>query len=302
MISITAARRLLARNSMSGAATAIPLVLVLVFRAGVATAQGIDSVTVEQRILMTPELTAADARRRAIDGALAEAVRRVAGVQVRSSALSTLSEQDGAIRDGAVRGGYSSVVQLDAAARAVDYRILDESWETRRAAGMQPQLYLTLRLTAVVEREAGLPDAGFHVTLSLNAARFDVRTGASAESDELIATVSTSRPAQLVLFTIADDSAQRLFPNDYVQGVRIEHDAPLQLPDPEWRARGLRLRATLPAGRRERQEVLMVVATRTTVALPPPALSLLELQRWLVQIPLGERAIAVAPYDVRRSP
>ncbi len=46
----------------------------------------------------------------------------------------------------------------------------------------------------------------------------------------------------------------------------------------------------------------MVVATRSAVALPPASLSLLELQRWLVRIPLGERAIAVAPYDVRRVP
>lgn len=268
----------------------------------VAGAQGGDSVTVEQRVLMTPDLTAADARRRAIDGALAEAVRRVAGVHVQSSALSTVSEQGGVARDGAVRGGYSSVIQLDAAARAVDYRVTDEEWETRRAAGMDPQLYLRLRLTAVIERERGSADPAFRVDLALNAPRFEVRGTSAADNDELIALVSVTQPAQLVLFTIADDSAQRLFPNEYVQQVRVEGARPAEIPDPEWRARGLRLRATLPPGRAERQEVLMAVALKTHVALPASALTLLELQRWLVRIPLGDRAIAVAPYDVRRVP
>lgn len=267
-----------------------------------ARAQGVDSVTVEQRVLMTPDLTAADARRRAIDGALAEAVRRVAGVHVQSSALSTITEQSGMVRDGAVRGGYSSVIQLDAAARAVDYRVIGEDWETRRAAGMDPQLYLRLRLTAVIERERGNADPAFRIDLALNAPRFDVRGTTASGNDELIALVSVTKPAQLVLFTIADDSAQRLFPNAYVQTVHLEGATQAELPDPEWRARGLRLRATLPAGRTERQEILMAVALRAAIALPAAELSLLDLQRWLVRIPLGDRAIAVVPYDVRRIP
>jgi len=267
-----------------------------------ARAQGVDSVTVEQRVLMTPDLTAADARRRAIDGALAEAVRRVAGVHVQSSALSTITEQSGMVRDGAVRGGYSSVIQLDAAARAVDYRVIGEDWETRRAAGMDPQLYLRLRLTAVIERERGNADPAFRVDLALNAPRFDVRGTSASGNDELIALVSVTKPAQLVLFTIADDSAQRLFPNAYVQTVHLEGATQAELPDPEWRTRGLRLRATLPAGRTERQEILMAVALRAAIALPAAELSVLDLQRWLVRIPLGDRAIAVVPYDVRRIP
>lgn len=273
----------------------------LLLAAAPSSAQGVDSVTVEQRVLMTPELTPAEARRRAIDGALAEAVRLVAGVRVQSNALSTVSERDGAVGDGAIRGGYSRVVQLDAAARAVDYRVVREEWETLRPSGVPPQLYLRLRLTAVIEREVGTADAAFRVDLSLNASRFETGRGQPADADEVIATIRTSQPAQLILFNIADDSARRLFPNEYQRIVRVEADAPTELPDPEWRARGLRLRATLPEGRATRQELLMVVATRGNVALPPAALSLLELQRWLVRIPLGDRTIAVAPYDVHRA-
>lgn len=263
--------------------------------ASTASAQGADTVTVEQRILMTPDLTPADARRRAIDAALADAVRRVAGVRVQSNALSTLDE-----RGARIDSRYTSVIALDAAARAVDYRVTREEWETRRLDGTS-QLYLHLTLRAVVEREVGTPDAAFTIDLSLNAPRYEVRADAASSNDEIIATVRTSRSAQLTLFTIAGDSVQRLFPNAYLPVVSSDSGRLVELPDPEWRERGLRLRATLPPRVDERREMLLVVATRRAVAQPPMAMSVMELQRWLVRIPLQDRAIAFAGYDVRRA-
>lgn len=272
--------------------------LVLALSAEGARAQTVDTVTVEQRILMTPELTPAEARRRAIDAALAEGVRRVAGVRVQSSALSTLDERGE--RGARVESRYSSVIALDAAARAVDYRVTSEEWETRRLDGAS-QLYLHLTLRAVVEREVGTPDAGFTIDLSLNAPRYEVRADAASRNDEIIATVRTSRSAQLSLFTIVGDSVQRLFPNAYLPAVTSDSGRTLELPDPEWRERGLRLRATLPPQVDELRELLLVVATRSAVAPPPVSMSVMELQRWLVRIPLQDRAMAFASYDVRRA-
>lgn len=262
--------------------------------ANVASAQVGDTVTVEQRILMTPDLTPADARRRAIDAALADAVRRVAGVRVQSNAISTLDE-----RGARIDSRYTSVIALDAAARAVDYRVTSEEWETRRLDGAS-QLYLHLTLRAVVEREVGTPDAGFTIDLTLNAPRYEVRADAARRNDEIIATVRTSRAAQLSLFTIVGDSVQRLFPNAYLPVVTSDSSRTLELPDPEWRERGLRLRATLPPRVDERRELLLVVATRRAVAPPPMSMSVMELQRWLVRIPLQDRALGFASYDVRR--
>lgn len=264
--------------------------------ASTARAQGADTVTVEQRILMTPDLTPADARRRAIDAALADAVRRVAGVRVQSNALSTLDE-----RGARIDSRYTSVIALDAAARAVDYRVTREEWETRRLDGTS-QLYLHLTLRAVVEREVGTPDAAFTIDLSLNATRYEVRADVASRNDEIIATVRSSRAAQLSLFTIVGDSVQRVFPNAYLPVVTADSGRASELPDPEWRERGLRLRATLPPRVDERREMLLVVATRRAVAPAPMAMSVMELQRWLVRIPLQDRAIAFAGYDVRRTP
>lgn len=262
---------------------------------GNAHAQVADTVTVEHRLLMTPDLTPAEARRRAIDAALAEGVRRVAGVRVQSSAISTTDE-----RGAKIDARYSSVIALDAAARAVDYQVTHEEWETRKLDGSS-QLYLRLTLRAVIERERGTPDAAFTLDLSLNAPRYEVRADAASRNDEIIATVRTTRAAHLHLFTIAGDSVQRLFPHAYLPDVTADSGSIAELPDPDWRDRGLRLRATLPPGLNERRELLLVVATRTPVAPPALSLSLMELQRWLVRIPLQDRALAFAQYDVQRA-
>ncbi|MEO6444893.1 MAG: hypothetical protein ABIZ91_06590, partial [Gemmatimonadaceae bacterium] len=97
-----------------------------------------------------------------------------------------------------------------------------------------------------------------------------------------------------------EDSAERLFPNAYVQQVALSAGQRTEIPDPEWRARGVRLRASLPKGRDARRELIMVVATRTPVP-PPPAtsLSVMEVQRWLVSIPAGARAVGFASYEAR---
>jgi len=260
-------------------------------------AQG-ESVTVERRVLMTPDLTPADARRRAIDEALAEAARRVAGVRIQASALSTVRE-DGR----GVASGYASAILLDAAARATDYRVDDEAWETLRPAEGEAQLYLRLRLTATVEREVGDPDPAFTADLSLNAARFELRGRATVGApggDELIATVRTSHPAHLTLFVITDDSAERLFPNEYLPAIVARAAEAVELPDHEWRERGLHLRPSLPAGRASRREILMLVATRQAPPRPPQRATVVELQRWLLSIPRPTRTIAFAPYETVR--
>lgn len=278
-------------------ARAALLALTLLLPASPLGAQG-EAVTVERRVLMTADVTPAEARRRAIDEGLAEAARRVAGVRVQASALSTMRE-DGR----GIASGFSSVILLDAAARATDYRVEEEGWETLRPAGGEPQLYLRLRLTATVERESGEPDPTFSAELSLNATRFELpasRGAGDGPREELIATVRTSHAAYLTLFALADDSAERLFPNEYLPSVESRATVAAELPDPEWRERGLHLRPSLPAGRPSRRELLMLVATRTPPPRPPQRASVVELQRWLLSIPRSTRTIAFTPYETVR--
>jgi hypothetical protein len=255
-----------------------------------------DTVMVEQRVLLTSDLTPAQARRRAIEEALAEAVRQVSGVLVRSGIVAVKEEQAGRIRD-----DYFSVVQLDAAGRATSYEVVDEGWVTTRHPALGEQVYLRLAVRSTIATELTAPDAGFTVDAWAGSSLLRVRSRNPALNDELVLGVQSSRPAWLTVLTVDGDSAAVVFPNSYVREVRVEAGDSIQVPAEEWRARGLKLRAELPAGVDSRRELVVVVATRE----PPPPFngsSTMDLQRWLLTIPVEQRALKWLAIETRRHP
>jgi hypothetical protein len=281
---------------MSARRAAIALVALLATRPLLAQ-QG-ETVLVEQRVLLQEQLTPAAARRRALEEAMAEAVRRVAGVRVQSSAVSTTTEDHTG-----TEGRYRSVVQLDAAGRATDAHVVTESWETTRVPGIGEQLYYRATFSITVEREVGEPDPAFAVEASLPRADYIARATDVRQNDELVVTVQASQAARVYAFSVVDDSVQRLVPNDFLGPVEAAPGQRFELPDATWRARGLRFRVTLPPAGETRDELLAVVAVRGTGTVTPAnRMSLLEFQRWLVRIPARDRATGFAAYAVRRAP
>jgi hypothetical protein len=93
-------------------------------------ALAVDTVTVTQRVLVAGDVTPAEAKRQAVERALAEAVRRISGVRVQATQLGVGEDRNGRVRD-----SFLSVVQLDASGRATDYRVLERATPgARRAA------------------------------------------------------------------------------------------------------------------------------------------------------------------------
>jgi hypothetical protein len=263
-----------------------------------------DTVTVTQRVLVAGDMTPAEAKRQALEKALAEAVRRIAGVRVQASQLGVDEDRGGRTRD-----TFLSVVQLDAAGRATDYRVIDDRFVTERHAALGAQVYYELRALVTVAREVGARDPGFSVAVTLNDALFFDAGGGLEGNDELIATITPSRDAWLTVFDITGDSAQLLLPNALMSGTRALGGRPFELPPREWRDRGVHFRASLAPLETARRELLVVVATRDRVVFPTEkstdsaaqsAIPLMAIQRWLVTIPLEQRAIAFAAYEVRR--
>ncbi len=253
-----------------------------------------DTVTVEQRVLLTDDVSPAAARRKAIEEALAEAVRRVSGVRVRSGTLVVREEKDGRVSD-----DFLSVVQLDAAGRATDYRVLDEALVTTHHPELGDQVYLRLVVRATVATELLAPDPGFRLELSAASTTLRVRGRDPAGNDELVLQARASQAAHLTLFAVEGDSARRLFPNEYVPDVALAGGQATEVPAAEWRTRGLRLRAELPAGVDARRELVVGVATRDP-APPWAGATAMDLQRWLVAIPADRRAMQWVVIETRR--
>ena len=263
-----------------------------------------DTVTITQRVLVGSEMTPAEAKRQALEKVLAEAVRRVAGVRVQASQLGVDEDRGGRSRD-----SFLSVVQLDAAGRATDYRVVDDRFVTERHPALGAQVYYELRALVTVAREIGAVDPGFTLGVSLNDALFFDAGGSVEGNDEMIATITASRDAWLTVFDVTGDSAQLLLPNAVMTEHRVTGGRSTELPSHDWRDRGVHFRASLAIGEKARRELLVVVATQAPVTFPSGpaadagtsrAISLMEIQRWLVTIPLDQRAIAFAAYEVRR--
>lgn len=264
-----------------------------------------DTVTITRRVLVAGDVTPAAAKRQAVEQALAEAVRRLTSVRVQSAQMGVGEDRGGRVRD-----SFLSVVQLDAAGRATDYRILDERYVSERHPALGTQLYLELRMVVTVARERGTPDPGFTAAVSLNDALFFDAGGSLEGNDELIATITASRDAWLTVFGVTGDSAQQLLPNALMTDHRVVAGAPFELPSRDLRDRGVHFRASLAPQEQARRELLMVVATRTPIPFAaaagapaessPATFPLVVIQRWLVSIPLDQRAVAFAAYEVRR--
>jgi hypothetical protein len=262
-------------------------------------AQESEWVEVESRALLSGGRSAEDTKRDALYGALAEAVRRVAGVTVHGSSVAVRSDR------------YVEAVRVDAAGRALAWQVVREGWRTVKARAIGTQAYYDVSLRVLVQRERGTADPGFAVTLATNAERFMVRGAAPSENDEVVLRVTSTVAATLTIVSIVHDSVYVLAPNALMPEVRTAASVAREIPDATLRGSGLRFRVSLPDGVAQRTELLAVIATRRPVPLGAApgegsardtgVLTLGAFNAWLVAIPRSERAVAQVPVEVRRA-
>lgn len=248
--------------------------------------------------------TPKEARREAIDRAQAEAVRKAISTQVqaqrRSSTIETGKE---------VVSRFSQVVRTGASGRVVDYEVLEEMLRERGGSTFQ-----YIRIRATVEPTTGRPDPGFNVDLRLtDDDQTFVAHDQLEKSDEVITEIEVSKDAYLTLFSVTADTLQVIWPNSLSEDTFVPAGTTVQFPPPDLRARGLHLRVEVPEGRDRITERLVAVATKQEMpfqqvpgrqiedgTLATAQAGMQSLNRWLVEIPLGQRAIQSVTYDVVR--
>jgi hypothetical protein len=246
-----------------------------------------------------------EARREAIDRAQAEAVRKAIGTQVQAERRSSTIETGGEAVD-----RFSQVVRTGASGRVVGYEMLEERRPKRGG-----EIYQYVRIRAEVRPAAGQPDPGFSVSLRLtDEDQTFVARSQLEESDEVVAEIETSKSAHLTLFSVTPDTLEVIWPNSLSKDTFVEGGGVAQFPPQDLRARGVRLRAEVPEGRSQVTERLVAVATKQKVpfqevpgreitggTLKTAQASVQAFNRWLVGIPLGQRAVASVTYDVVRA-
>lgn len=245
-----------------------------------------------------------EARRQAIDEARAEAVRQVVGTQVQAERRSATIDHGEEVVD-----RFSEVIRTGASGRVVDSEVLEDTLTERNGA-----YFFELRLRAAVVAEQGRTDPAFQVSLALNEDdQVYVDRGSLRESDEIVATMETTQDAHLTLFDVAPDTVAVVWPNAITSDTFAPANTPVEFPPPELRTSGgLRFRVQVPDDRGVETRRLVVVATKEKIPfrsvpdyrvqkgeLTTSQASLQAFNRWLVNIPLDQRAMVSATYDVK---
>lgn len=282
-------------------------VLLLVLpRSGIAQTNSDEPQTVEvERRVFAGDKTPNEARKQALEEAQAEAIRQVVGTQVQMDRERVTIETGDDVVD-----RFSQIVRTGASGRVVDHEVLEED---RREIG--GEVFQYLRIRATVQPEQGQMDPGFNVKLRLNDEdRVFVDRGARTENDEVIAEIEVTKDAYLTLFSVTPDTLQVIWPNSITSNTFVSANTTVQFPPKELRDAGIRLRVQVPDGKSQITERLVAVATKEKVPFRPvpeyqvkegqlttAQASVQALNRWLVEIPLDQRALATVTYDVTRS-
>lgn len=247
---------------------------------------------------ITPE----EARRRALQDAREQAILFAVGTDVRARSLLLQGETQEHINE-----TFIALSEQVSAGRIVAERGVE--WETfSLPAEPLPVTVYRARIQVKVAKERGHKDPDFKVRAMLNKTQF-------YPGEEMRLVVEVTKPCYLTVLNLtATDSVIVLLPNAYHPSHLVQPDAQLQIPDAEELAMGIRYRVSLPAGQQAATEVIKVVATReeynfgqrmlrqATAAnqVPTKRTALVELMRWLIQVPKDQRAEADVVYEIRR--
>lgn len=143
----------------------------------------------------------------------------------------------------------------------VEERLLDEGIQQSRRESGAPSLEYVTVLRAKVRSGRLERKADFKVKAVLNKEVF-------REGEEMVITVTASRPGYVHIFNIAqDEEVTALLPNRLSQHNYVEAPKDLVFPDEATRASGIRLRVFLPPTAQKTSEKIKIIATARNVDL-----------------------------------
>ena len=249
-----------------------------------------------QVVNITPE----EARKRALQYARERAIMHAVGIGVQAQTFLRETEDESGFND-----ALFSLSQQTSAGKIVEERTPQfDSFEI--PSDPLPIMVYRVRVQVKVDREEGQSDPDFQVQVWANKDHF-------YEGEEMHLGVTATKPCFVTVLNLtAADTVVVLVPHQYRQDRQITPGDTLRIPDVEEKDMGIHYRVVLPAGKRRATEMIKVVATRESFAfgqglpkvsiynqVPTRQAALVELQRWLVQIPLDQRAEAQLLYEIR---
>ncbi len=240
-----------------------------------------------------------EGRRVAYERALKRALEETLPVEVHGLIVREVVELD----SDEWRQSFHQLVQLDFHGQIVDTE--DPVYSTH-LEGATPVYSCSLRVK--VRRAYGEPDPTFNIDV-----RLDHENHIYSDGDAMRITVTPTQDCYFTVFCIwSNDTVSVLYPNARTPSRLHRGQEPVDFPSPEDKRKGIRYRVGLLDGRERDREVICIVATKreypfvageagaTTdpYVIPGYHAAYVALGRWLVDIPVGDRAQEWVSYEI----
>ena len=247
-------------------------------------------------------ITQEEARLKALNSARAEAIRIVAGTQLRSETFG-LDVEISSLKTNDIFSVFQVFNRSFSSGRVVEEEILEEGIVSITDEPGKPPIYIyRVKLRAGVKLEKGKIDPGFKLELSLNKNSFK-------DGDAMQITLKSSKDCYFNVFNVlADETLAVLYPNSRMKDNFLPAATEIRLPSP-----GTKLRVGLLPGMERTTEMIFVIATKEKIDFAEGELvkqpckiissyhaGILELSRWLANIPLDQRTEASVQYVIKK--
>ncbi len=245
---------------------------------------------------ITPE----EAKAKALQAARGEAIASVVGIEVRNLDYRALEEGGQSFRD-----VFLSFSRQTSFGQVVDQRRLE--WSECKIPVPGRSLPITVyraRTEVKVEPQEGRPDPGFAVEVTPNKETF-------TDGERMQLEITATKPCHVTVLNITADTAVVILPHEHRPASYVGPGDTLRVPDEDEKAMGISYPVTVPEGWTQAAERILVIATRTERPLgggwrrtghhnqvPTRKAALVQLMRWLVQVPREEWAEDDVGYTV----
>ena len=261
-----------------------------------------------------PNMTAAEAQRLALEKAKRNAIEQVLGEEIQA--------QEMLLRFGNQKEFHQSFTTLSQA--TLFGRIIEQKapvWapveNVQFSPGEPPIPLYRVFLRTKVAKEKGKSDKTFQVKLKLNDGKVTF-----LEGDEMILHLTLTKDCYITVFNVLSDGTVLVLFSPQGFGQQVARAGKIMsIPSEAERSQGVHFRVGLLPGKTQDTEYVWVVVTKDDIPFLPkeakefspdiPALkgkvvlptyqsALEEINRWLVSIPLNQRAVDMQQYEIRK--
>lgn len=258
-------------------------------------------------------ITPAEGKKKAIEDARSEAIKKSVGVRVNQETFGANFEKLDFKNQNNSNSNESFLItsRSSSSGLILEEQIISEETEIDKDSKLP--IY-HVKLKALVKREEGFIDPAFKVELGLNRNVFFIRETPEL-NDKIEVYVKSTEDCYIYLFCRTEnDELILLFPNE-----RVNSNLLLEMGDKEQLMRvmknaGLNLALGLPTGKESTSESLYLIATKDKVdfrslnftdygefqGIRNYKAAMIDIMNWLVQIPLNRRTSSLVSYEIRK--